>query len=301
MIDRISMSAKIGCQDLYKVLYGQLYSMREEGKNILPNGKICVRHEKYTTRLDYYPVTYKQGCKRKIADITMGSSKLLGQKERNRYVKLTIYPSKFEQSEFDHFKWIIDTFFQEFGYSTFYSYGKVNYLELAYDSQSHINHSFLPYQKYISKSEIYTEDDGSCGTGYIGSPESDHRFRIYDKRKKLIADGLKPFSDVLPHTRFESVSKKLDLSPCELGKMCNPFPKLKVADLGKAKALHVDTQWQAFLVTCQFEGVPRALHMIKEQARRKKYIAALNSVPASWWKPHAAWKRFPEALIKIAP
>jgi len=303
MIDRISMLVVIGSDDLYKVLYGQLLSMREERKVLVPNGSIQVQFNKvkYTTRLDYYPEYAKsKGGKRKIADITIGKNKIQGQEKLYRHLTLTLYPSRFEVDDFERFKDTIDSFFQEYGYSAFYNFSKVNYLELARDTKSHLNHTFLPYQSYISRSGVYKGKDGSCGTIYIGSSKSNAQFRIYDKQKKNIADGLTTNGED-PLTRFESVQKRLGLSPCELVKMCNPFPKLKIADLGKAKAMYVDSEWPGFLVTCQFEGVPRALHMIKEQARRKKYKAALNSIPVPWWNPHAAWKHFPDALLKIAP
>ena len=303
MIDRISMLVAIPSEDLYKFMYSQLFSMRDEKKTIVPDGniQICFDKVKYTTRLDYYPeFANVKGGKRKIADITIGKNKIQGQETVYRHLTLTLYPSKVKGNEFERFKENLNILFQEHGYPAFYNNAKVNYLELAYDSNSEVNHSFLPYQSYISRSSVYKEKDGSCGTLYIGSSKSNAQFRIYDKLKKNIADGLATKQDA-PHTRFESVQKRLGLSPNELGEISNPFPKLKIADLGRAKALHVDSAWPGFLITCQLEGVPKALHMVKEQARRKKYLAALNSIPVPWWKPHAAWKYFPEALLKIAP
>ena len=304
IIDRISMLVTIGSDDLYSFIYAQLKAMEEESKVLLPYGKIVVRFNKsnYTTRLDYYPkYANGEGGKRKIVDITLGKNKIKGLESLYMHLTLTLYPSKFEANEFERLKEILAMLFDIYDYSTFYNYGQVNYLELAWDCRSHANHTFLPFQKSISKSYIYTEKDGCRGTVYIGSSESDRYMRIYDKRKKNVKDGVEAKSG-LPRTRFESVRRRLHLAAPELANIENPFLSLKVADLGKAKALQVDFEWPAFLADCESMGVPRALPTVKSnQSRRKKYTAALNSVPASWWKPHNAWKHFPTALLKIAP
>jgi hypothetical protein len=92
VIDRIGITIVIGSEDLYKMAYSQLYSMQDEQKHFVPNGRVIVRHEKYKTRLDYYPAYgKKKGERRKCAEITIGANKIKGKSGLNRHLTMTLY------------------------------------------------------------------------------------------------------------------------------------------------------------------------------------------------------------------
>jgi hypothetical protein len=276
--------------------------MVEMQPELLPAGKMIVIKDKkkHTTCLHYYAAyTHKEAGRREIVDITLGAYKLPGKTNVYRYLTLTLYPSQFQGGEFEHFKWIFDNLMGDITYSGLYHMGKVTYLELAADSLSQKQHSFLPYRKYVSKSNIWQEANGPFGTTYVGSKDSDFRFRVYDKRKQLLDKGKPSQFEILPHTRVEVVKRKLGVTPIELIHMKNPFVKLLIADLAKAKAASPETDWQNFVSECLIVGVPEALSNHPQQ--RKQYRAALDNVQAPWWQPEAIWQDLPKALAVIAP
>jgi hypothetical protein len=302
LVDRIGITGVIPSAALYKHVYGQFFTMNEEQKLLLPGGKIKIRKNKYSMRLDYYTeYTHKTAGRRKIADITLGSYKISGKKSVDRYLTLTLYPSQFQAGEFEHFKSVFDALFEPITYSLLHHTGRVNYLELAADSLSHKHHGFLPYRKYCTKSHIHKEDDGHLGTTYLGSNTSDLRFRLYDKYKQLHDTGKATFTKVLPHTRIESVVRRLGVAPADLIEMENPFKKLLIADLVKAYSASKDADWQNFISeSLTEEGVPYALAK-RPMNKRKKYMAMLDYRQVSWWSPTGVWKRLPVALSRIAP
>jgi hypothetical protein len=303
LIDRISMLVVVGSQDLHKFLYAQFNYMFEYQSDFHPpGGKIKISKNKYTTRLDYYSeYTYEKPGRRKIADITLGATKISGQQKLYWYLTLTLYPSQFRTGEFQHFKYAFDKVFHEHPYSLLFNQGRVNYLELAADLLSHQNHSFLPHRKYFRDSRIWKEKDGYCGSTYLGSRISDQYIRIYDKKKQLLDTGKAPFTSVFPHTRIEAVMRRLGVAAADLCEIPNPFVKLLIADLAKAKAASTDNDWQAFLIECITEdGVPKALSK-RPYNIRKQYRAMLDGLPVSWWQPQKRWKDMPKALEVIAP
>ncbi|WP_220635663.1 replication initiation factor domain-containing protein [Georgfuchsia toluolica] len=300
-MDRIGITVVISGQNLYKHVYGQFYSMRDEQKQLLPEGKIKIRQNKYSMRLDYYAAyTHKKAGRRKIADITLGANKLPGKLALHRYMTLTLYPSQFQDGEFDHFKSVFDMMFDPIMYPVLFQTGKVNYLELAADSLSHNHHSFLPYRKYVTKSDIYKKGDSYLGTTYLGSNTSGLRFRLYDKAKQLNDTGKSTFTKIFPHTRIEAVMRRLGVAPVDLIKMKNPFKKMLIADLAKAQSACADEEWQNFMSESQQEGVPAALSKLPAN-KRKKYLGMLDDMQVPWWNPDEVWKELPLALSRIEP
>ena len=302
LVDRIGITGVIPSVEMYKHVYGQFFTMKDEQKLLLPGWKIMVRKNKYSTRLDCYAAyTWKKSGRRKIADITISVTKLSGKKTPHRYMTLTLYPSQFQADEFEHFKSVFDMLFEPITYLLLYQTGKVNYLELAADWLSRKHHSFLPYRKYCTKSEIYKEGDGYLGSTYLGSKISDLRFRIYDKQKQLNDTGKSTFTKVLPHTRIEAAMRRMGVAPADLIQMKNPFKKLLIADLAEAKSASPDADWQAFIVeSLTHEGVPDALSK-RPQNVRKKYLAMLDKRQVSWWNPDKIWTELPLALKRVAP
>jgi hypothetical protein len=281
-------------------VYGQLDYMVKYSAEVFPFWKILLWKVKYATRVDFYAAyTWKKSGRRKVAEIEVGPYKVGGQK--SQYMKLTLYPLHFNDDEFELFKEKFDLLMSHITYAQLYVASNVSYLELSADALSHAHLSFLPYRKYCRKSSIYKEKDGSLGTLYVGSRRGKDRFSIYDKKRQQVALGKKPLTEVMPHTRIESVRRNLGVTPAKLSGISNPFPKLLIADLDKAKALSDDEKWQAFLTECiAVDGVPSALAALPE-GRRKKYRKWLDSVPAEWWKPDEIWGDLENALSKIIP
>jgi hypothetical protein len=83
-----------------------------------------------------------------------------------------------------------------------------------------------------------------------------------------------------------------------LATMKNPFEKLLIADLAKAKEI-TGGCWQEFLVESLSMGVPKALQNFPEQ--RKKFLSMLDSIPVQWWMPENFWSEMPAAINRIAP
>lgn len=302
LVDRVGITGQIQGFSLYKYLQGQIRAMKEEQKTFLPTGKITTTKNKYSIRLDYYAVyTWKKAGRRKIADITLGAYKIPGKKSGGRYLTLTLYPSQFQGEEFANFKSIFSSLFDPVTYAVLYHTGKVNYLELAVDSHSHKQHSFLPYRKYCTDSKIFEETNGHLGSTYLGSVTSNLRFRVYDKYKQLLDTGKPVVTKGLPHTRIEAVMRRLGIAPVELVDIeKNPFKALRIADLQLAKSASSDNDWQMFLADSLTVGVPKALAQ-RPMNIRKKYSGILDSLQVSWWKPGDVWEYLPITVAKIVP
>lgn len=299
-VDRIGIIVVIPSPDLFKHVYGQLFSIEEMQAELLPAGRIFVREKGYTTRLDYYPAyTHKKAGRRKIVDITVSGYKAKGKTNLSKYLKLMLYPSQFHAGEFEHFKSVFDKLMGDISYSGLYHMGKVTYLELAVDSLTHKQHSFLPYRKYVKESDIWQEKDGHLGSTVVGSLSSKFYFRTYDKHKQLLDTGKAPHTKLLPHTRIEAVLRRLGVAPVELIHMKNPFTKLLIADLEMALAANNEKDWQDFIVESLIVGVPKALS--NHPTTRKKHLARLDTLPVPWWQPEAIWLDLPTALAVIAP
>lgn len=299
VVDRIAITVVIPSPNLYKVVIAQFWGMSDIQADILPNGKMVVRDEEYCTHLYYYPEYESKKKRRCIASMTLGANKLFGGKSLHRYFTLTLYPSQFRGNEFDHFKTVLGQLLPDFSYENLYSNGKVNYLELASDTLSHKNHSFLPYRKYSVNSAIY-KDGESLGTVYLGGVTSNLRFRIYDKKKQLEDKSIYCGSHANIRTRIEAVMRRLSVAPVDLLSIKNPFLKLKIADLNQAKAAYADKAWKCFLIDCtNGQGVPDALAKCSHY-NRKKYRATFDDLQVWWWKPDFVWAQYPKALARIS-
>lgn len=305
LVDRIGITVSIPSPDLYGFALEGLESFKSEPSFHIPGGKAKRWKDKYTTRMDYYASwSHKKAGRRKIAEITVGSHGTPAKKKINRYLTLGLYPSQFKAGEFEHLQAVLNKFLPEFAYGKLYHTGRVNYLELAADTFSQQHHSFLPWRKYVTVSEIYKEKGtGERGTTYIGSRSRNSKefFRIYDKRRQLLAKGLPPLNGLPVHTRIEAVQRRLGCSPCDLAAMSNPFEVLLIADTEAAKGLTGDENWQEFLSVCQtVDGVPDTLAALPGYWR-KKFRGWLDGCPVWWWGPALIWTHLPEALARIAP
>jgi hypothetical protein len=282
------MSVSVTSKDLYGFVIAQLHGMKDLQSELLPNGKITVRIEKYLTRMSYYP-----NKKRKIAEIEIGTTK-----SKHKYFRLSLFPSQFGTGEFESFKEVLALMLPEFNYQKLYSTAKVSYIELAADSTSQAQHSFIPFRAKCNSSEIITESDGTKGSTYVGSKLSSLYFCIYDKRKQLKKKKLDTPHKI--HTRIEVRMKFIGLHPSEIEtQLANPFLKLEIADLSNARKASEDKAWQNFLDECLTDGSAEALR--KHPKQRKKYISMLRNQAAWWWKPNYVWSKLANAVSIIAP
>jgi hypothetical protein len=289
LIDRIHMNKSISSEQnsLYSYAWGQLIEIYELREEILPKGKITIKQGPSWTRIGYYPQKNI-----KIADIEVG------QRYKNRYFKLSLYPSKFAGNDFSYLKDLINGMLPDFDYGKLFFESRVSYIELACDSLTYPAHSFIPYRRNINYSKIFN-DNGSKGTTYLGSIKSDLRFRIYDKAKQLM-DTSKSSPHKL-HTRIESSIRKLKLAPSELLlKLPNPFMKLEISDIAIARSISKDLDWEFFLDMCISEGSAAALASLTKN-KRKIFISRLYAARVGWWKPDNRWSGLASALAKIAP
>lgn len=288
LVDRIHINVGIGSKDLHGLVVTQLKGMKDIQADLVPNGKITIADGKYRTRLDYYPTKKKK----KTADIEVGTTK-----SAHKYFRLGLYPSRFEPGEFEHFKLVLSVLLPDFDYEKLFETGRVSYIELAKDSLTHPAHSFIPFRARSTKSWIH-DSNGIKGTTYLGSQLSTLRFRIYDKHKQQVEQHLL-VTDAL-RTRIESRSRHIKLSPCELQKMVNPFLKLEIADLQKARDASKDQTWQGFLDLCFVNGSARALAQ-QTKYKRTQFMKMLRAAAASWWNPQYVWTGLSRALTVIAP
>ncbi len=303
IVDRISMLGKIVDPDLYNQSKNQLYAILKNKAQLLPGGRVWIKQEEYSTRLDWYPVysSTNKDMTRRIASITLGSNILFGTGKLYRFFKLDLYPSQFQGEEFKYFQLVLEKYLPTFRYPSLHQSSKVNHLELAVDSLTHLNHTFLPATKYSKVSDIYKEANGCKGSIYIGDREtSDHFFRIYDKKRQLISKGKAPMYAKSPHTRFEHVRvRRIGVTPSGLATIKNPFAKLLIFDLKMARAVCKSDEWQNFISTCLDQGIAKTMVTIPE--KRKTYWALLKGCHAKWWDPDYVFSDLQRALEKIAP
>ncbi|MHB8848160.1 MAG: replication initiation factor domain-containing protein [Burkholderiales bacterium] len=297
-IDRIGMTIAIGDKDYFGVMMGIMDCWVLDVKPY-PNGKVIKSKYKYTTRYDYYSeYKHKATGGRKIVDITFGY-RPTGPKVVHLYITLTLYPSQFRGDEFARFKELFDAISNDITYEDFFNTARVNYLELAVDSLTHENHSFIPDYKYAKGSRVFHGNNNYLGTLYLGSPSSNIQLRIYDKRKQLIEKGKAHLYGDMHQTRFEAAMRRLGIPAAELINLKNPFEKLSITDIAKAKGISNDVSWQAFLEESQQHGVPSAFS--KYQKSRKKYRYLLSASQVNWWNPKMRWVGFDQALLVIKP
>jgi hypothetical protein len=287
VVDRIHISVNVSSYQ-HGIVVTQLKGMKDIQADLVPDGKITMTPKKYCTRLDYYPT--KKG---KIAEIEIGANK-----SGHGYFKLVLYPSKFGPGEFEHFREVLDLLLPAFSYEKLYQTGRVSYIELAADSLTHTTHSFIPFRSRCNHSLIFTESDEAKGSTYVGSKLSPLRHCIYDKRKQQLKKNLPALYKT--HTRIESRSRHIGLSPCDLqAKMNNPFQRLEIADLQAARDTSKDQTWHEFLDQCLEVGSAQAL--VQHPKRRTQFMKMFRTAIASWWKPHDVWLGLPRALKVIAP
>jgi len=297
LLDRIGITVVIGDKDAYYKLQAKFYSMQKMQGQLLPQGKIKVNKKEYEMRLDYY-ASFNKPDRRKIADITIGTYILNG--VIKRYFKLTLYPSQFKAGDFDRFKEILETELPDFRYEKLYYTGRVTYLELAVDSLTHKNHTFLPLRLYCSKSWIYPRKDGTRGTLYLGHKTSNMRTRFYNKRRKFLDAGKPvPYVQYPAQTRIEAVMRQLHHTPATLPQMENPFRHILVIDLYKAESASNDPIWLELISMSKVTGLPKALSQFPQH--RKNHMKALKKLQVSWFHPEKIWSDLPNAVAIIAP
>lgn len=287
LIDRIHMNMSITSNEVYSFAWGQIEAMHEMQKDLLPNGKIKMKKGAYSTRIDYYP-----NKKLKIAELE------IGRRYKNRYLKLSLYPSKFKGEDFLRFKETLDSLLPNFSYAKLFFESRVSYIEIACDLLTQLVHTFIPFRPKTNHSYVFIDNTGAKGATYLGSRTSSLRFCIYDKAKHLT--DTKIVSPHKLHTRIEARLKKLALAPSELLKMHNPFQGLWMADINQAYVISKDPHWLVFLDACANAGSPTALASLTKN-NRKCFMDRLFAARANWWKPESRWTGLAAALKQIAP
>lgn len=288
VLDRVELVVKVSSVDLYNFALAQLHGLADLSAQLVPDGKLFVTQEMYTTRLNYFAAK-----KRKIADLIMGATKT-----NHRYFKLVLYPSNFKDGDFSKLKELLEVHFDVFNYENLFHSAHVTYIEFAADLLFREKSGFIAMKPKTALSEVFVEADGQLGTSYLGSAESALRFRIYDKTKQLNKKGQKsPFH---VRTRIEACLRRTKLKPSELHQIANPFAKLQIIEVAKAVSALPGPEWAAFLEACQQHGAPMALSAYKKPLR-EKYRKALRASKAIWWNPHFIWGGLAKALEAITP
>ena len=306
MLDRITMNRLISNKEDHIGMYGILLEWKYDPKLVVPGGMIRMNNEssEWVKRLDYYPVASETN--RKILDIKSGIPKLFGSKEYYRYFSITLYPTKFRAGEFEKFKDTFNCLFDPYDYEDFYSNGKAKHVEFSLDTTSQEYLSFIPYKKRSQKSYVHLlNEPNPIGTTYVGSSKGDLFFKIYDKKKQLEEEDKFYVEGVSPEnfpclTRIEATINNPKAPASGLDQIENPFKKISIVDVKEAKALNSDPEWQKFINNCLTQGASSALSPLSSY-NRKKYLSALDSIPAKWWNPDERWSGVEKALEIIKP
>lgn len=287
LIDRISMNISIDDNDTYSFAWGQMFGIHDIQKDLLPLGEITLKKDAYLTRISFYPEK-----NRKIADVEVG------RRYQHRYIKLGLYPYKFQGDDFPNLKRFL-RLLAPLDYERFFFNSRTSYIEIAVDSHTHPTYSFIPFREKTNHSFVYVDKSGAKGATYLGSLQSDSRFAIYDKAKHL-AETAKVVSHNL-HTRFEYRGRNINLIPADLStKMQNPFEKLMIADFTIAHGLSTNPEWLKFLKKTEEFGSALALASLTKTAREVA-MARLFAARAKWWNPQSHWQGFSKALARISP
>jgi hypothetical protein len=290
VVDRIRLSVVIGSGELYSFAVDQLFEMEALQKDFLPTGVIRVKSKYSSTRLDYYPV---KG--RKIADI-----EVLTGKGKVRYFWLGLYPSKFKKGEFEKLKEVLALFLEPFEYVKLFHTARVSYIELAVDSLSFKNHSFVPFVGKLQDSYVYTDQSGEKGSIYLGSESGRFRFIFYDKAKE-IKEKLKQVPKYSIQTRVEARVRGCGLTADELSlKLKNPFVRVEIAEPSKFGSACDNADFKTFISRCSEIGYCSARRELPIKIQRA-YLKLLRDAQAWWWNPKKIWQNLDQALTVIAP
>lgn len=283
-IDRIGITIPVPNIGMFNFVKSQMVQVAISKKELFPGGEVKPQFTNDGAQLWFN----SSKSKRRIAEIILSTTK-----SKYRYIKLSLYPSRYSGAEFDQLKKILSECLQH-PYEVFYESGRVSYLELAADTLSHAKHTFIPFRAYCTKSKAWSY---GFGTIWVGSEKGNCWFAIYDKQKQLIDNKLP--APHKQHTRIEARLRDTGLSPSALVSLPNPFIKLEIADFIKAKLISKSNEWNLFLLKCVSLGAQAALTLFKKW--RKKFLILLRSSAASWWEPEYIWQYFAQALKTIAP
>lgn len=251
----------------------------------------CVGRGFFNGLLDVRPAS-----ERKIAELIVGFAK---KKKATHYFKLVLYPSKFQQGEFEWLQNLIALLLGDLTYTKMFLSAKVTYLELAVDYLNKTNAEYLPHSAKARRSFVYQEKAGLKGSQYVGSLDSVRRFCFYDKARQLKEKhGGSPFHKLV---RVEARLKKTGLKACELfEKLKNPFPHLELLSLQTLRIAAGDVAWSEFLDACEVQGVALSLWACDEETRAV-YKARLQAAKVEWWDAAKVWEGWPKAFTAILP
>jgi len=289
LIDTITYVVTVH-QELYKFLCTAPHAWKDIEGDLVPFGKIRVVQKKYSTEMKYYPTKNNL-----VAEIEVGATK-----SGSKFFKLTLHAGKFRKGEFERFQEHLVALIPDMAYPKLFATARVSRIDLASDSYSHRNRSFIPFRPYATCSGVWHDKQGNPGTVYVGSPSSGLRFRIYDKKRQMRSKKL--VANWSTWTRLEAVVRNPGCTGAELH-LClkNVFATLGIAALSTAQLQSEDASWQKFLQLCLDVGSPMALSTVTNKATRALYRLRLNSSAATWWKPETVWSKLPQAVERIAP
>jgi hypothetical protein len=273
----------------YGHVLNQFYLIKLDQKTFVPYGEVRVwKGGPYITHMSYV-VDKSRG---RMALVTIGTSK-----SHYKYLKLTLYPQKYKEEDFEIFCEVILGELLLAPYQIFFETGHVSYLEIAADTISHSVEEIIPFRPHTQTSFVY-DDDGLKGTRYIGSMASNLRYAIYDKNKCLLDKGQK--TEYKSRTRIEARLKKTKLTPLKLTELKNPFKKIEIADASVAHLASNSDDWKKFIYDCEEYGASVALSLLPKIVR-KDFETILRGCSAPWWNADFIWSGFPQALERIVP
>jgi len=290
IVDGLTLTAKVVAQELLQTTQNSLHAIRKAAKQIFPKGKIVLTPKSQGVHIHLYPEA-----DRKIAEVQAAKTK-----NGHRYVRLVLWPSQFRGSDFEHLQKVLADWLKPFTYESLYKYGRATRFDLAVDDLLHPLNTYLPFMSFCNVSTVYMSSPGEKGTLYLGSGTSPLQFANYDKRRQLLENEGKP--EHLIQTRFEARIRQGKISASQIiTHVKNPFLRLEIADLEKAKSACTSQEWKHFLFECANSGSSKALAQLHCKSVRKKYLKMLREASVPWWRPEKFWKGIESALQSLKP
>ena len=293
IIDTLDFKVDVG-QLLYNELWNTLPAWKGNADLINWSGKIKVQKKQYQYLLHYF-ASKKQATPSAI--ITVGSMD-----GKHRYFKLSLYPQKFTQSQFEEFQHRLAASLPGFEYQKLFQTADVTRIDLAHDSYSHVVDELIPWSLRTRCSGVWLDKKlFTKGALYIGSHNSRLRFRVYNKKKQMQeVEGFKVEWGIW--TRIEAVVRKPGCKAAQLADtLDSPFKRLNMASSGDALGQADDDAWKGFVALCSAVGSPEAFNQPFNKSKRKLYRQRLAKSAVSWWTPSNFQNQLKAAMSQLAP
>lgn len=293
IIDTLDMKVDVG-QLLYNDLWKRLPAWKSNAGLVNWYGQIKLHTQQYQIRLHYF-ASKKQATPSAI--VTVGSMD-----GKHRYFRLSIYPQKFTQSEFEEFQVRLAANLPGFEYQKLFHTADVTRIDLAHDSYSHVVDELIPWSSRTRCSGVWLDKKlFTKGALYIGSHNSRLRFRVYNKKKQMQeVEGVK--AQWGTWTRIEAVVRKPGCKAAQLAdKLKSPFDSLNMASSGIAFGQAADDAWTGFVTLCLAVGSPEAFNQAINKSKRKLYRQRLAKSAVSWWKHSNFQEQLKKAMCQLAP